>query len=127
MRRVGLSKPLPLLYKNESFLRVWIVQRCGAAARNSPPHRSGVRCQRSRHFAFVRCVEIATLTRSPCSDPEGRTCHKNTPIPGTQRFETHVASGSITTLGKVVGRAVAIRMQMQIEDLCHNTKVSPRP
>jgi hypothetical protein len=32
---------------------------------------------------------------------------------------------TITAPGKVVGRAVAIRMQ--IEDLCHNTKMSRRP
>jgi hypothetical protein len=31
---------------------------------------------------------------------------------------------TITALGKVVGRAVAIRMQ--IEDLCHNTTMSRR-
>jgi hypothetical protein len=32
---------------------------------------------------------------------------------------------TITALGNVVGRAVAIRMQ--IEDLCRNTKMSRRP
>jgi hypothetical protein len=38
---------------------------------------------------------------------------------------TRICARTITALGKVVGRAVAIRMQ--IEDSCHNTKMSRRP
>jgi len=28
----------------------------------------------------VPTTEVATLTRSPCNDPEGRTCYKITPV-----------------------------------------------
>jgi hypothetical protein len=29
---------------------------------------------------YLQTTEVATLTRSPCNDPEGRTCYKITPV-----------------------------------------------
>jgi hypothetical protein len=46
---------------------------------------------------------------------------------GAQRIEARVTSGPINVPDRVVGRAIAIRMQMQIEDSDHNTKMYRRP
>ena len=83
---------------------------------------------------FAGCVGMSQRgqpRKSPRSLDYLATIPKDGPVTrshpslGTQRFETRVASGSITALGNVVGRTVAIRMQ--IEDSCHNTKMSRRP
>src|SRR6202048_4342388 len=78
-------------------------------------------------------VSFAPQRKSPRSLDHLATIPKDGPVTGshpslgTQRFETRVASGSITVPNKVVGPAAAIHTQTQIEDSDHNTKMYRRP
>jgi hypothetical protein len=78
-------------------------------------HRSG-----SRHAHSITLPVRASGDRCCGTSTHSRSL-------GAQRLETRVASGPINVPDKVVGRAIAIRMQMQIEDSDHNTKMYRRP
>jgi hypothetical protein len=78
-------------------------------------HRSG-----SRHAHSITLPVRASGDRCCGTSTHSRSL-------GAQRIETRVASGPINVPDKVVGRAIAIRMQMQIEDSDHNTKMYRRP
>src|SRR3979411_1242642 len=85
------------------------------------------------HWKAPPCHGARQQRKSPRSLDHLATIPKDGPVTGshpslgTQRFETRVASGSITVPNKVVGPAAAIHTQTQIAGSAHNTQLSRRP
>jgi hypothetical protein len=95
-------------------------RRCSASGRSS-----------ATSFRSARAFKVTSISKATRNSAE--TIPKDGPVTGshpslgTQRFETRVASGSITVPNKVVGPAAAIHTQTQIEGSAHNTQLSRRP